>query len=558
MIPDEAVNQALHLQQQGKLEDAKALYHQILAQDPKNPSALHFLGMLAWNAGDHETAFGMLSEAVNFGAPQDYIYLNFAQILRSMNRPQDAIQVIGILLAQAPDNEVACVRQAALQLQIGDANGAQINLNRVIRNNAQNPEALGLMGQALTAQNRLDEALPYMERAAALEPENINILSQLGTLLKEVDRLEDAEKIYRKALALAPNTGSILYNLASLYLHQNRLDEAIETARQALGIDPEVVEARGHVEAAALLHQGNLPDGFAAYEDRLKASTFPQDILARNPFPRWKGQDIQRQSIIVTAEQGYGDTIQFVRYIPLLVERLDPSNKILLEAPTALQPLLEELVHTMPDHVHLVPESAPRPAIDCWTPLMSLPHLLGTTLDTIPANIPYLSAPAEKVAHWRKKLADTSDTKVGLVWMGNPNQLRNKHRSCPIKTLAPLTGMPGVQFFSLQKDISGAPIDLPSGIIDIGSDFQDFSDTAAAIANMDLVISVCTSVAHLTGALGKPLWVMLAYAPDWRWMLDRDDSPWYPTARLFRQEAPGDWAGVVDRVTQALKGFDPA
>ena len=339
---------------------------------------------------------------------------------------------------------------------------------------------------------------------------------------------------------------------ASLGLAGNLRDDARYAEAQAL-VDPLRHAGQGAeahmLYAHMLLVQGRLPEGWRHNEFRWLTEHF----LARRPRyakPVWDGQDLRGKTILLRAEQGMGDTLQFARYASLVKAQ---GATVCLAVPRELATVARYLRGV--DRVCLLREEETDVAFDYYAPLLSLPRVFGTGLSTIPADVPYLGVDPEREARWRAELS-TKRLKVGLVFGGNPQNLEDRYRSVPMKALAALGAVEGVQFYSLQKGAREADAASPPegfDLVNLGPKLADFADTAAAISQMDLVISVCTSVAHLTGALGKPLWVMLHRAADWRWLTDRDDSPWYPTARLFRQRRRGDWTEVVDRVRTALR-----
>jgi hypothetical protein len=297
-----------------------------------------------------------------------------------------------------------------------------------------------------------------------------------------------------------------------------------------------------------LLQQGRLLEGWEEYEWRWQLKEFP---TPKRPFQyeqsdrrRWRGEDLAGRTILLHAEQGVGDTIQFLRYVPLVAAR---GGKVILE----IQRELRRLVQNIPGAQQVIIAGDELPDFQLHCPLMSLPLAFGTTLETIPADIPYLHADPGDVEKWRERLGDQSRMRIGLAWAGNPAHKKNAERSIDASLLAPLASVANVQYHSLLA----MPLPkLPAGLIvtDHSNELHDFADTAALIANLDLVIAVDTAVAHLAGAMGKKVWTMVSYFPDWRWMDDREDSPWYPTLRLFRQKAPGDWASVIARVARAL------
>ena len=403
---------------------------------------------------------------------------------------------------------------------------------------AAHPDDLGLLGNlAALAKVRgyFEESAELYLRFTELAPAAATGWRNLAAALKNLGHLGEARSTCLKALEIEPNVPATLDVLGDIHLAEGRVDDALETFGKALDLDPDFAFARSHRGMVRLL-KGDFEAGWEDYQWRLRTGVIPT-----LPGPLWNGSALGGRTILLTAEQGFGDTLQFVRYASMAAER---GGHVIVACQAELVRLLETL-----DGVDRVVTGEDIPDFDCHAPLMSLPALFATTVETIPAEIPYLRAEAGLTKAWKKRLRDAPGLKVGLVWRGNPEQAVNRVRSCPPESLAPLARVPGVSLFSLQKDAG----DLPEGVTDLGGELGDFADTAAAMSQLDLVISICTATAHLAGALGRPLWIPLAFAADWRWLQDRDDSPWYPTARLFRQRSPDDWEDVAARLARALE-----
>ncbi len=352
-------------------------------------------------------------------------------------------------------------------------------------------------------------------------------------------------RAYDRAIALQPNYPEAFSNRGATLWELKRHDEALASYDRAIAIQPEFPEA--HWNAASLrLLTGDFDRGWAEYEWRWKYKTM---ALARRNFaqPLWCGEPIEGKTILLHSEQGLGDAIQFCRYVPLVAER---GAHVILEVDRRLQ----ELMSSLGGAARVLSPGDVLPEFDVHCPLLSLPRAFHTLLETIPSHTPYLRASPERLTKWNTRLGPKHGLRVGLIWAGNPAHHRDHVRSIELSILAPLLDADAT-FFSLQKDIrppDAAVLAGRSDVIQIAEELADFSDTAAAMAQLDLIISVDTSTVHLAGALGRPVWILLPYLPDWRWLLDRDTSPWYPTARLFRQDETRQWDSVIPRVQAAL------
>ena len=398
------------------------------------------------------------------------------------------------------------------------------------------------LGVALRASGHAEEAVACLRRGVQLKPDDAGVCSNLGNALRAVGRLREASTWHRRALALDPGRGQAHYNFALACRDLGELDEALAHLARA--------EAAGYRSpelhwdwALTLLLAGDLKRGFIAYEWRWKLPDNPPRFV---DAPRWQGEDLADRALLVHAEQGFGDTIQFVRYLPLLASR---GGKLLFECQTPLLRLFRDSPALA--GVELFPRDAPLPRFDFQAPLLSLPRLLGTTADSIPAAVPYLTPPRGK-----RRPASNAGLRVGIAWAGKPSHRNDRNRSVDLARFRPLLDLPGIRFVSLQQGAAAAAIaelDWASRLEALDPPPVDFAETAAAMMQLDLVITVDTAVAHLAGALARPVWTLLPFAADWRWQTLRTDSPWYQTMRLFRQARPGDWTEVFQRVHAALR-----
>ena len=407
------------------------------------------------------------------------------------------------------------------------------------------------LGYLLDERGAGGEALACYERALAINPSNAQVQINFGTLLTRLKRFDEAEAAFTQALLLAPESASAWSNLGGLYAGLKRDTEAVVCCRQAMALNPGYAKARFNL-GYVLLRQGCFEEGWACLESR----EWYGALEAHLDCPRWRGESLRGRSLLIGFEAGHGDMIQFGRYAAVL-KRLGAKHITFL-----CHPALKTLFVTLKgvDEVIAFDEDLPASAWDCWTPLMSIPFYCQTRLHTIPVEIPYLQATSEALQKWQARIPQ-KDLRVGLVWQGNPKFENDADRSLTgLEVLAPLWKVPGVQFVSLQKGAGEEqachpPAGLP--LLHLGSKIDSFADTAAIVAQLDLVICVDTAIAHLAGALGQPCWVLLPhYKTDWRWLEDRTDSPWYPVGmRLFRQSSTGDWAAVVADMKAALATF---
>jgi len=409
----------------------------------------------------------------------------------------------------------------------------------VLRQNVDQPDVWNNLGVALRRSKRLDAALVAYRRAAELRPGNAGLWSNMGNCLREMMRFDEAAAAHDKALELDASIKSHPFNTGLVYRDTNRFEQAIKYFDAALAIDPDYVDANWD-KALALLATGQYEAGWAGYETRRKLADNP--IRPLESVPEWDGKaDLRGKRLLLRAEQGFGDMIQFARFVPLVGKR---TAHIILECRSELIPVMR----TIAGVGTIVEKGAKLPPFDLHVPLLSLPHVMKISeaeLHRVSAE-PYLSAPKGKQA----RLSPPSGTvlKVGLIWAG---KLNPRDRSCPLEMLMPLMAQKGASFYSFQVDERRgdiARLGANALITDMGEHIHDFGDSAALMKAMDLVITIDSAPAHLAGALGVPVWMLQLYTTDWRWMVGRTDSPWYPTMRIYRQEAPGDWTLPVAKL----------
>ncbi|GAB4194323.1 MAG: hypothetical protein Fur006_40050 [Coleofasciculaceae cyanobacterium] len=462
-------------------------------------------------------------------------------------RLSQAEQLYHQILQQQPDHVEALQLLGAIAFQNGNCEDAIAYYQKALSFNPNLALVHGNLGIALNARGQIEQATWHYQQAVALQPNSAQFHYGLGMMLQEQDKLEAAMVQYRQAIALQPNRADIHNQLGYAFFLQGEIEQAIACYNRAIELNPNFVEAR-YNRAESLLLLGDYERGLVEYEWRWRR--YPPEQLPQFSTPDWDGSNLEGKTILLYAEQGLGDTFQFVRYASLLQ---DKGGRVIVACLASQVRILK----SVPGVHQVVALDEDIPEFDTQAPLMSLPYLMGTTLETIPAQIPYIFAPKSHPLRLDSPMG--TRLKVGIVWVGNLKNLHNRRRSCGLQPFLPVLEIPDVAFYSLQvgersQDLAA----LPAGIHvqDLSQHLLDFTDTAAAIAQLDLVITIDTSVAHLAAALGKPTWVVLPFVPDWRWLLSRSDSPWYPTMRLFRQDAPNDWTGVFARVAQALRFQD--
>lgn len=512
--PQEALNQAVALHQSGRLAHAAQIYQQVLQVEPRNLHATHLLGLVAHQTGQQETAVNLIGQAIAIDPSHSFMHNNLGGALRAMGQFDAA--------------ERSC--REALRLE-PDYVEAHNNLGLVLREKGDNAGAAAAYREAL--QRRPDMADAQLNLSVAL--------GDLGQIHESIAAAE-------AALQLTPNLVDALVQLSLLYTDLGRLDEAIALCDRALAQKSDSAEAHSS-RALARLSKGDFAQGLPEYEWRWKTKTMiPRAMFA----PRWDGSPLAGRTILLHVEQGKGDILQFIRYAPLVKAT---GGRVVVECDQEMQPLLASCAGI--DSFIAPGELLPR--IDVHAPLLSVPGLVRTTLSTIPAKTPYLQANPASVENWRRKLADLPGFKIGIAWQGSSAFRGDRWRSMPLELFEPLAKVPGVQLVSLQKGDGAEQIaqvqnqftvlELP-GLDDAGGAFMD---TAALMHNLDLVVTSDTSIAHLAGALARPVWVALPVAADWRWLRDRSDSPWYPTMRLFRQTELGNWPPVFAEIAGEMQ-----
>jgi len=580
---DDDLAKAVRLHESGDLLAAGNLYREILAVAPDNVDALNLLGVVMHAAGDMELAIELITRATELAPDYAAPYINLGNALQASGQLADAVEQFDRALQLEPDAGIAACNLASALNELGRHEEAERVAERAIRLVPGLPDAQVNLGNAQLGLGKIDGALMAYTSALELNPRHAGAWFNLGNAHADRNDFGAALEPYRKAAEFDPRNAACHYNLGNAYQQLDQYGPAITSFEQVMALDPAHIDAPCNVASAwqslgrtdkavailketlarealagdeesvdlhwnlslALLQNGDMEDGWREYEWRWQTPSFA-DFKRSFTAPRWAGEDLGGKTIYIHAEQGFGDALQFVRYVPLVAER---GGRIILEC----RPELRRLFSGLDGVDACVDLGAAVTGFDLQIPMLSLPHVFATTLENLPTDTPYLNVPADVSIDGRLRNGD--GYKVGIVWSGSPTRPDNHKRSCALSLWAPILAVPGVRFFSLQVGADRDQLQALEGsapLTDLGRDFGDFADTAEAVDALDLIISVDTSVLHLAGALGKPAWALLSQPTGFLWMNERSDSPWYPDMRLFRQLAPGDWQPVVEAVAAAL------
>ena len=583
--PQAVIDQLMGLYKQGQLELVVDQTQDLTVQFPKTITLWNMLGASAAQIGKLDQAVQAFEQIISLNPNQANAYFNMGNALKDQGKLEEAIVAYNKALAIKPDYEAALnnvvvalknlgktgekrlkkaletynkaqalktensnsyfSRALALQNQ-GKLEEAIVSYNKALAIKPDYAEAYLNMGAAVADQGKLEEAIEAYNKALAIKPDYAKAYVNMGVALKDQGKLEEAIEAYNKALAIKPDYAEAHYNMGAAVADQGKLEEAIEAYDKALTLKPDYAEAYCN---SSFLHnlQGNLYEGLTLYEWRMKKDE-PTARLPRTGFI-WDGNtSLKEKSFFIYDEQGLGDIIQFCRYLPLLEQK---GAKVIFKVRKELHALLR----TLRSNVVISTTDPHETQIDFEAPLMSLPHLFKTQLDTIPLTNPYLYADHEKTKTWGERLRGDK-FKIGICWQGSKAKI-DLGRSFPLSLFEGLSNAPNVELISLHKGEGESQIEgISFEVTTLGADFDvgddAFLDTAAVMMNCDLIITSDTAVAHLAGALGCQTWVALKHVPDWRWMLNRPDSPWYPTMTLYRQKISGDWGCVFDAINRDL------
>ena len=536
---------AAALHQSGHIAKAIECYRQLLGQSPNNPQILYLLGTAECQNGSYLAGEKLLMRSLEIAPDNVSAHMNRGTALQELKRFEDALQSFDRVIRLKPDFAEAYSNKGKVLQKLERREEALQSYDRVIRLKPDSAEAHIDRGNLLQDLKRFDEALPSYDRTIQLKADFAEAYNNKGNVLRELDRLEEALNCFDRAIQLKPDFAEAYYNRGNTLRDLKRMDDASRSYDLAIELKPGLAYAYWNKAILKIL-TGDYEEGWKLFEWGWET----KQRGTRRDFkqPLWLGtESIANKTILIHAEQGLGDVIQFCRYLPM-IEKL--GAKIIFEIPASLM----TLISTLKCNCEIAERGKSLPDFDVHCPIMSLPHAFKTTLQTIPSEIPYLYPDKAKQAVWKQKLGIKRHLRVGLAWSGSPAHLNDRNRSIELRSFKALFDMP-VEFHSLQKEYKEEDKRFLNELAQVQNhqkDFADFSDTAALIAEMDLVISVDTSVAHLAGALDKPVWIVLPFNPDYRWMLDRADSPWYPTATLIRQTASGEWDGIISDIRNRI------
>jgi tetratricopeptide (TPR) repeat protein len=546
--PDLCCGLASALAALNRRDEAEDQYRRALRLQPGHADALAQLGLLLAERGRLDEAVALLRQATQARPDFAPAWQNLGVALAQQGKPEEAARALEEAVRVKPDYAEAFYNLGNVLQTMGRRDEALAKYREAARLRPKYGEALNNLGLLLTEAGKHGEAAVILQQAVRLRPQAVEGHNNLGLAYTALGRFVEAEACFQEALRLDPSYVEAHNNLGSVYKEQGRLEEALACYQLALWLDPQSASTH-YNRSLALLQSGDYAEGWKEYEWRWKRKQAPRRTFRQ---PRWDGSPLEGRTVLLWCEQGLGDAIQFVRYAPLVKAR---GARVVLECPGFMAPLFSTLAGVDA----LVAEGAALPEFDVQAPLLSLPGLLGTTLETVPADAPYLHAEPGRVEKWKARLEGLGGFKVGVAWQGNPHHPWDRWRSFPLACLAPLAALEGVRLVSLQKGPGVEQVQALQGRLSVnelddGLDAEGgaFLDTAAVITNLDLVVTADTAAAHLAGALGVGTWLALSVVADWRWMCGRDDTPWYPTLRLFRQHALGNWEGVFRRIAQEV------
>ncbi len=536
-------NLGLSLRAAGREEEALQQFDAAIALQPDFLKALSNRASVRRQRHEYTLALADSLRVLTISPRMFEAHNDAGLALLALGRTGEALARFDAALALAPQNPAALNNRGNALHALGKTSEAAVSFEAALEHAPDHADTLNNLANLLLATSQVARAIALAERVTQIAPEMPEGYNNLGLALSAGGYPERAREAFNEALRLCPHDSSALNNRGHALEALGRYEEALKDFSTALDYQPEAINARWN-RALSTLRLGRFVEGWSDYEARWG---LPGQHLPDLPMPRWQGESLTGRSILVWAEQGLGDTLQFCRYIPLLAAR---GARVFLQVPATL----EALMRTLAGITAIFDQDSDLPLADFHCPLLSLPGVFGTRTDTIPAALPYLGTDPVKLAHWQARLPLSTSRRIGLVCAGNARFVNDRERSIALQMFLPLM-QADTQWYFIQPACSAEDAECLQShpqIVDLRGQLQDFSDTAAIVAQMDLIISVDTSVAHLAGAMQRPLWLLLPYTADWRWQIGRQDSPWYPGARLFRQARHGDWGPVIDALHGAL------
>ena len=536
---------------QGQPQRAAASYEEALRLDPDHVDARVSLGVVRASQGKLDEAIGHWVLALKLRPDHASAHNNLGVALTEQGKLEEARASLEAALRHQPDYAEAAYNLGVLLIKQGLRPEAIARLEEALRLKPDHAQAYNNLGLLLNESGRPAEAAVMLAQAVRLRPSFVEAHNNLGLAYAALGRTELAEASYQEALRLQPGQWELHANLGNLQTDRGRHDEGLACYQRAVCLKPD--SPARWTRALALLANGDFERGFPEYESRWRHTGLIERALAQ---PRWDGAPLEGRTILLHVEQGLGDTLQFIRYASLAKQR---GGVVVVECPVSLLPLLSRC----PGIDRLVAQGSDFPEFDVHASLLSLPRLCGTTLATIPAEVQYLFPDLETVEHWRHALEAAPGLKVGIAWQGNPEYVNDRFRSVPLAEFEPLARLPGVRLYSLQKGRGTEQLRALAGRFEVSELAADldatggaFLETAAIMKNLDLVVCSDSALAHLAGGLGVRVWVALPAVADWRWLRDREDSPWYPSMRLFRQAALGAWGPVFERLADEVRKLE--
>ena len=583
-IADGHISTGVKLFGSGKLEKAITCFEKAMALDPQNVDAHYHMGMALNRLGKSNKAVASFRRALEINPNFFQGWFQLGMLLSKTDSMDHAITYLLTAVEICPDDAGAYFRLGNALTKQNHVDLAISCYRQAVKLKPDGREINFGLGNALKNHGKNEEAIASYREAIRCDPKHAGAHNNIGVAYSELGDFDEAIRWYQEALKINPNFVEGYYNIGNAFKHQNLPDKAAEYYRKLLDLSPDDIEAcielanvlvaQGDIEAAIayfdkalVIHSnhpvarwnrsvvhlllGNFDKGWKDFDWRLRLPGQQVKGLKDADNDHWDGGSFTDKRLLIYSEQGLGDTLQFVRYLPT-VKAL--GGTVILATYKPLLPLLKNCDGI--DHLLELPvNGCPPLSYDLSLPILSLPVVFHATLETIPLQIPYLDADPLKTAVWRRRFSDQV-FRVGIVWKGSPSHANDRNRSCQLKQFLPLMKMPGIQWYGLQKGPGAQEvhqIELPCKMDNLGEELEDFGDTAAVLKNLDLLVSVDTAVVHLAGAMGKTVWTLLPFAPDWRWQRNTADSPWYPTMRLYRQPARGDWDSVFENVADDLQ-----